>query len=278
MKNTAFPILTENEEHLPYYLLGIGLDHVQQHIIRAKGYPYYQWIQCRSGSGRLVIDEDEYFVEKGQGMFILPNQAHEYYSDTDDDWVVDWIALVGSGSEYFLKEIIQLTESGVYYLAQPDVLHTVMEQLLASAKSGSPVKGLDLSALTYSFLTSLHRLVSPAHGNSIDNRYNRLTPIFTYVEEHYAEAITLKQLADLMGVTPQHLCTLFRKIMNTRIFEYINLVRIQKSKEMLLSRPNQAIRDVAHQNGFEDVSYFCYIFKRIEKITPGDFRKLYIRN
>ena len=278
MKNTAFPILTENEDRFPFYLLGVELDHVQQHIIRSKGYPYYQWIQCRSGSGRLVIGEEEYFVEKDQGMFILPNIAHEYYSDSDDDWVVDWLALVGSGTEAFLKDIVQLTESGVYYLAQPQILRSVMEQILASAKSDSPVKGLDLSALTYSFLTNLRKLVSPAHGNSIDSRYSRLAPIFAYVEDHYAEAITLKQLADLMGVTPQHLCTLFRKIMNTRIFEYINLVRIQKSKEMLLSQPSLAIRDVAHQNGFEDVSYFCYIFKRIEKITPGDFRKLYIRN
>ena len=108
--------------------------------------------------------------------------------------------------------------------------------------------------------------------------YSRLTPVLNYIEEHYAEAITLKELSELLGVTPQHLCTLFRKIMNTRIFEYINLVRIKKSKEFLLDQPGIAIRDVAHTNGFEDVSYFCYIFKRIEKPTPGDFRKLYVRS
>ena len=82
----------------------------------------------------------------------------------------------------------------------------------------------------------------------------------------------------MLGVTPQHLCTLFRKTMNVRIFEYINLVRIKNSKEFLLDDAAAAIRDVAYANGFEDVSYFCYIFKRIEKVTPGEFRKLYVRS
>ena len=278
MKNTAFPILTDNEQALPYYVVSIGIDHVQEHIIRGKGYPYYQWIQCKSGSGRLVIGNDEYFVEKDQGMFLKPDQAHEYYSDSDDDWVVDWIGMVGPGVEPFLQDIAGLIDSGVYFISQPQLIRAVMDQILAAAQSSSPVKGLDISALTYTLLTNLHKLISSGNANSIANRYHRLTPILDYVESHYAEAITLKQLADLMSVTPQHLCTLFRKIMNTRIFEYINLVRIQKSKEMLLSQPDLAIRDIAHNNGFEDVSYFCYIFKRIEKITPGDFRKLYRRN
>ena len=210
-------------------------------------------------------------------MFLKPDQAHEYYSDSDEDWVVDWVSLVGSNVESFFGDLAGLKESGVFYIAQPQIIRSVMEQILAAAQSSSPVKGLDISALAYMFLTNLYKLTSSGNANSISNRYNRLTPILDYIEEHYDEAITLKQLSDLMNVTPQHLCTLFRKIMNTRIFEYINLVRIQKSKLMLLDQPELAVRDIAHSNGFEDVSYFCYIFKRVEKITPGDFRKLYTR-
>ena len=79
-----------------------------------------------------------------------------------------------------------------------------------------------------------------------------------------------------MGVTPQHLCTLFRKLMGMRIFEYINLIRIQTSKAELIVSTEKAVREVAHDCGFEDVSYFCSMFKRFEKMTPGEYRKLYI--
>lgn len=278
MKNTLFPILTENEQKLPYYVFSIGLDHVQEHILRTSGYPCYQWIQCRSGAGRLIVAGKEYTVAKDQGIFLMPNEVHEYYAESSEDWVVDWVGLIGSGVEDFFQNTAKMTNSGVYCVAQPDDMREAMEQLIATAQSPNPIKTMDVSALTYSFLMTLLKNASTSNTNSISNRYSRLTPVLNYIEEHYAEAITLKELSELLGVTPQHLCTLFRKIMNTRIFEYINLVRIKKSKEYLLDQPGIAIRDVAHANGFEDVSYFCYIFKRIEKATPGDFRKLYVRS
>ena len=276
MNNTVFPVHTDNELKLPYYVFSIGLDYAQEHIIRTSGYPCYQWIQCRSGSGRLILGEQEFLVSEGQGLFLMPNEAHEYYAESDE-WIVDWIGLIGTGTSQFFADIAGMTRSGVYYINQIGPLRETMEQMRAAEQTQTPLRNLELSVLTYKLLIQLYQLVSSSSTNSLASRYNRLTPVLEYIDAHYAEAITLKELSDLLGVTPQHLCTLFRKIMNTRIFEYINLVRIKKSKEYLLGQPALPIRDVAHANGFEDVSYFCYIFKRIEKITPGDFRKMYMR-
>lgn len=171
-----------------------------------------------------------------------------------------------------------MTGSGVFFIEQPDDVREAMEKLMDPARSPNPIRTIDVSAQTYAFLMTLLKNVSASGTKSVIDRYSRLIPILNYIEEHYAKNITLKDLSDLLGVTPQHLCTLFRKTMNIRIFEYINLVRIKKSKEFLLNNAAVAIRDVAHANGFEDVSYFCYIFKRIEKATPGEFRKLYVRS
>lgn len=276
MKKAVFPICTENELKLPYYVFSIGLDYDQEHIIRTAGYPCYQWIQCRSGSGRLILGEQEYLVSEGQGMFLLPNEPHEYYAETDE-WIVDWIGLTGPGVAPFFTETAGMTRSGVYYMADVKPLYETMEQMVATEQSSNPLRSLDLSSLAYKLMIQLYQLVSSSSTNSLIARYNRLAPVLGHIDAHYADAITLKDLSDLLGVTPQHLCTLFRKIMNTRIFEYINLVRIKKSKEFMLTHPDLPIRDVAHANGFDDVSYFCYIFKRIEKMTPGEFRKLYTR-
>ena len=152
-----------------------------------------------------------------------------------------------------------------------------MEKIVAAEQSLSPVKSIEISLPGLYVADAAAQVRVFIKLKQLERQIQPLTPVFTYIDDHYAEAITLKDLSELLGVTPQHLCTLFRKIMNTRIFEFINLVRIKKSKEYLLSQPSLAIRDVAHLNGFEDVSYFCYIFKRIEKTTPGDFRKLYTR-
>ncbi len=277
MKNTVFSIYTENEAKLPYYVSGVGVNQSLDHIIRTTGYPSFQWILPRSGSGTLVLDDKEYQVGEGQGIFLLPGVTHEYYPDTDE-WLVDWVALTGQGTAEFLKSIAGMTRSGAYHVANAGPLQEVIMEMAATGQTLDPLRNLDLSALAYTFLIRLHQQVSASANTGLVPRYGRLKPVLNYIDAHYAEAITLKDLANLLSVTPQHLCTLFRKTMNTRIFEYINLVRIKKSKEYLLDQPGLPIRDVAHANGFEDVSYFCYIFKRIEKSTPGDFRKMHVRS
>ncbi len=276
MKNIVFSIYTENEARLPYYISGVAINQSLDHIIRTTGYPSYQWIQPRSGSGTIVLEDKEYQVSEGQGIFLLPGVTHEYYPETDE-WLVDWVGLTGTETGEFLKNIAGLTRSGVYHLADVQPLQQVMTEMVQTGQALDPLRNLDLSALAYTFLIKLHQQVSVSANTGLVPRYGRLKPVLDYIDNHYAEAITLKDLANLLSVTPQHLCTLFRKIMNTRIFEYINLVRIKKSKEFLLDQPALPIRDVAHSNGFEDVSYFCYIFKRIEKSTPGDFRKMHVR-
>ena len=46
MRKINFPIITEKEEKLPYYVAGVGYDHEQNHIIKPNGHMQYQWIQC----------------------------------------------------------------------------------------------------------------------------------------------------------------------------------------------------------------------------------------
>lgn len=60
-----------------------------------------------------------------------------------------------------------------------------------------------------------------------------------------------------------------------RAFEYVNLVRIKKSKELILRHKDMQIKEIAVLSGFEDVSYFCSQFKKVEQVSPGEFRKLH---
>ena len=86
----------------------------------------------------------------------------------------------------------------------------------------------------------------------------------------------MSDLADIAGLTPQYLCSLFKSITSKTIFEYICLTKIQKSKEILLKSPNLMVKTVAEMSGFNDESYFCVVFKRQEKMSPLEFRRLHL--
>jgi YesN/AraC family two-component response regulator len=64
--------------------------------------------------------------------------------------------------------------------------------------------------------------------------------------------------------------------MQKRPFEYINEVSIKKSKELILNNYNYPITTISTKVGFESPSYFGSQFKKIEGITPGQFKQLYI--
>lgn len=110
------------------------------------------------------------------------------------------------------------------------------------------------------------------------NQYIKLQPVFDFVEDNYNKVITLQELSKVSNLTPQYLCSLFKKITGIRVFEYINSIRVKNSKEVILKHKNMSIKEVAEFCGYDNVSYFCEVFKKIEKITPGEFKKLHGAN
>ncbi len=101
----------------------------------------------------------------------------------------------------------------------------------------------------------------------------KLRPVIDYINTHYDQILTLEELADIMKITPQHLCLLFKNIMQIRPFEYLNQVRINKSKDFLINNFDLTIGEIAKMVGYDSTSYFCFVFKNIEGFSPGAFRK-----
>ncbi|HEX3048905.1 MAG TPA: AraC family transcriptional regulator [Bacillota bacterium] len=274
MNNMIFPLITEYELKLPYFIVGIGCFYNQEHIIRPHGNPYYQWIQCHQGKGELLTGGSTYSVDEGQGMLLYPNESHEYYA-ISGSWEVDWIVFGGLHIGNFLKQTADISRSGIYYVSKPEIILSKMRKALEVEQSDKPMKSLECSRIAYDILLDIMKSSSLKKNCSLDHQYNRLKPLFDFIDKNYDGSLTLTDMSNIVGVTPQHFCTMFKKATNLRVFEYINLVRIKKSKEYILQHKNLQIKEIARLSGFADVSYFCSQFKKIEKISPNDFRKLH---
>ncbi|MDQ0113898.1 AraC family transcriptional regulator [Paenibacillus harenae] len=273
--NRAFPVLSARDKLLPFYLLGIGLHHVQEPIRRDSGIQDYQWIQCRSGEGKLKLSETEHIVKQGMGMLLFPGQKHEYYA-LSGSWEVDWIIFDGSGAAN-LFETVGIVDTCVFALASPEYLLSRMRELLQAALTPQEqtLNNYACSAILYTLLTEIIQRVSVEGSDTVGQQYERLKPVLDYIEQHYAEEITLQTLAGLMCVTPEYFCHLFKKTTGIRPISYVNQVRINKSKELLLDNGQRGMQDIAHQVGFESASYYGAIFKKLERLTPGAFRRSY---
>lgn len=91
-----------------------------------------------------------------------------------------------------------------------------------------------------------------------------------YIIEHIDERLVLNEIADLFGLSPNYLSTLFKKTCNIGFSEYISQKKIAKAKTILLN-PELKVYQVAELLSFENAFYFSKVFKKIEGTSPRDY-------
>lgn len=93
-----------------------------------------------------------------------------------------------------------------------------------------------------------------------------------YIGDHYAQHLTLDQVAGHVHLNSCYFSSLFREVMGISFREYLCRVRVEESKRLLLDGRMSTLTDIAVAVGFPDQSYFCKIFKRMVGMTPGRYR------
>jgi two-component system, response regulator YesN len=96
--------------------------------------------------------------------------------------------------------------------------------------------------------------------------------VIQYIDTHYYEEITLKQISDLVFLNQWYFSELFKEKIGVHFTDYLINLRIQKAKD-LLKQMDLKTYQISEMVGFNDSAYFCNIFKKITGITPGDYRK-----
>lgn len=92
-----------------------------------------------------------------------------------------------------------------------------------------------------------------------------------HIEEHYNEKLTLTNVAESTYVSQWHLSKLLNKHSGQSFSEILNGVRIKNAKKFL-HNPSLRIREISEMTGFSDVSHFSRIFKKIEGVSPNEYR------
>ncbi len=93
-----------------------------------------------------------------------------------------------------------------------------------------------------------------------------------YIKTYYATKITLDDIASHVYLSKSYLSKIFKNEMNCNLSTYINNIRVEKSKQLLLDY-SVSLVDIANMVGFDDQSYFTKVFKKTVGISPGKFRE-----
>jgi AraC-like DNA-binding protein/ligand-binding sensor protein len=93
-----------------------------------------------------------------------------------------------------------------------------------------------------------------------------------FIEAHKGEELTLPQVAKAVNASTYYFCKIFRKFTGTTLMDYISRVRIEKAKNLALN-PNLKISEIAFDVGFQSLTHFNRVFRKLTGHSPTGYRE-----
>lgn len=233
----------------------------------------------------VVVGEQHYELREGDILLICPGIVHELFAPESGERIIFQPSL----SQIQIRELdllISLLRPAVLITKEefPD-FHPVAQKLMLEIKEEyflcEPYYETAIYSRFMRILVDIGRLhgalkqpVSDASNSRQKDYLDKFLYITNYINEHFAENLSLEQVADLAGFSKYHFTRLFKQYTDTSFYKYLNQKRIDYAKTLLLD-PDLPVIDVALQCGFSSLSAFLRMFKQLNKCTPTEFRNMY---
>lgn len=133
----------------------------------------------------------------------------------------------------------------------------------------------DYELQVYSLLFALFFEVYGQGGVEVsahDSQAKTVTALLDWIEENFAEPITLETLSQMAGLSRKYLCRIFKEYTGKTVVDYINELRVDNACHEIAVK-GFSITQAAYDSGFNDLSYFCKVFKHYKGVTPRTYKK-----
>ena len=107
---------------------------------------------------------------------------------------------------------------------------------------------------------------------SADDYYGYVYKILCFVDTHYSENISMNDLSEVTGLSPDYMARKFKSALHMTPSEYVRKFHIARAMELLCTT-DLSVAEVARRTGFSDVSLFSRVFKQAVGLPPASYRK-----
>ena len=242
------------------------------------------WIM--TGEMEYHVNDRQYILKEGEGLFGNSNTLHSGYMKDGKECTylsvtfhprflygyensilqtkyVDYITENEEWASLHLEKNIIWHQEILYWVK---MIYEMSQEPPVDFELQVHMQLLQIWQKLYQYFASL-----PEREKKPQLYLQRLRDIVSYIQEHYAEEISLEEVAEQVNICKSECCRFFKKHMNMTIFDYILFLRIQKSLPLLKS--GESVTEVAGRVGFSSPAYYGQIFKRYMKCTPREYKR-----
>lgn len=274
----AFPVLVSHE----------ALSNYERRSFLWHWHTELEWTYIEEGEICYQVNDCIYHLKKGQGLLCNSNVLHMGKAENDQDCRYVSITvhprLFGGFENSFLEK--QYVEPVLDHVSYAHIIldgEPWQQEILGRLRQ---VEQLDEQKPdNYEFRIYLLMMENwltvwknawtqsdePGEKSAESRNMQRLKVIFSYLHKHYAEKITLQDVARQVNICEAEICRLFKRYMKESLFEYLLDYRVERSTAVLLEAN---VTEAAERSGFSSPAYYTKVFKERMGCTPREYKKL----
>ncbi|MEW5816318.1 MAG: AraC family transcriptional regulator [Spirochaetota bacterium] len=247
------------------------------------------------GNGKLYVESKEYNLSEGDVFIVGNTEFHRV--ETHYPQIMKVIGLFfmpelvyqvgGSMLDFEYLRPFYIHNSEFFHKISPDgflnrEVFSLLKKLHSEITGRKEYYNLAVKSYLMEILSHIARYYQDFTSdltlyNQKQHDIVRLRNAFSFLQHHYNDKISLKDVADIVFMSTSYFCKFFRKVTGSTLMNYIYRLRIDKAKEFIL-RGDMSITEIAYEVGFENHSYFNRIFRRFTKLSPKEFRRGVLRS
>lgn len=275
MKSLPFTIPNSGEHS--FHVQEDNFEHFYPYLHR---HPEIQITQIRKGKGFLLADNEVFPFQENDILIIASNVSHVFKDDSSTKFVSSVsLFFKHSNAENTLLAIPEFTELASYFgkikPCQKIKMSLQSEFSILFEKINNEKRLLDKLLSFQKLLLLLHHQLELSTSEKLsysEKDGDIMKQIIDFTLKNFDNDISIQDISAEIGYTPEAFCRFFKKRTAKTYISYINELRINKATQMLLNS-NYSIGDIAFNSGFNNVTHFNRVFRKIKKTNPANFRK-----
>lgn len=264
-----FPNALENE--LVIQLLGYhNFKYIPaEHIVRQQTCHTLHFII--SGKGYLTVNGKSFTVEKNDVFYLNDKDFFTYYPDKDEPWEYIFFELNGNLISKYANEIGFTSEKPIKKSFYPNNILTMLKKVFKT----------DNFSPSYYIANSFFNLVLDSVYDNKISHYATSEKIIADVKslinlKYSFVDFNLEYICNAIHVSHSHLCRIFKKKENITPVQYLNNIKINHAKELLINT-NKTVYEICFNVGYNEYEYFLRLFKKMTGLTPLLYRIRYTK-
>ncbi|WP_110934121.1 helix-turn-helix transcriptional regulator [Paenibacillus bouchesdurhonensis] len=269
----------------PYYLdSGCSNFQVGDHHPNRKKLGFFDLLIMLKGELHIGENNQQWTLSAGETLLLLPDGEHYSVKPCDQNTIFYWVHFGHVRREKPLIMGDNSIEDKLYpsvrdtlclpkttRLALPQAAFNLLQQLINSPIGSASLKEQRL------FLDLLAILEDEPNRSAISVTDRLAESVAAYIQENYRSKITNKQIAEALHFHPNYIVQCMRAKYGCSPSVYLLQYRVERAKRLLITT-DWSMERIADEVGFLTGPYFSTCFKRIEGLSPFQFRKQYLAN